>query len=456
MKAVVLEVKEHSSAAMKEDGTVVRINRPCQVGEIIEVPDKVSFLSSRRAAWIMRAAAAAAALFLILGGSYVYQNVLAYSYVTMDVNPSIEYTLNRNECVIETTAINSDAKPVVEKLTKSGVSSRTINEALSSTVDILVDQGYLGKENDYMLVSVASHSDSQAQTIAKSVTDTLGSSGSASLNIDIVTASMDDRTTAKNFGISTGRYALIKEIKTTEEGISDADTGSNSGIAEADIAEYGTKSVEELMKDSGWQPGMTQSPQSSQTGSTAQSGSSRTESNTASKDAQSGGTLPQDGQTGSSTAQPGAGQAADSTANRTDNGQTDSGQTAGENPADNGQTGNGGYQTAGGTASGSNTAGNSTAEPTPGITNVPGGYSSPSDSSTAPAESTANPTDSPEKPSDSSTANPPSGFSTPTDSNTDPPGGFSGPTESIPEPTESVSEPAESTSVQTDSDASAL
>jgi hypothetical protein len=251
MKAIVLEVKGNISAVMKEDGTVVRIPRACEVGETIEVPDKVSVFSAKKVHRIMYMAAAAAVLVLMAGGLYVYQNVLACSYVTMDINPSIEYALNRSERIVSASALNEEAETVVEKLNSSGIRNETISAAVASTMDILSSDGYLGTGDDYMLVSVASPSDRTSESLARTVESAVTEKDST-VKLDVVTATIGDRNAAKGCGISTGRYVLIKEIRAGESSSGNPD---ESASADSDTEGYAGKSVKELMEDSGWQPG---------------------------------------------------------------------------------------------------------------------------------------------------------------------------------------------------------
>lgn len=246
MKALVLEVKGHTAAVLKEDGTVVRIRRVCTVGETIDLPED-ALLRRRGIRRAVYAAAAAAAVLLFAGGFYVYRNVLPYSYVTMDVNPSIEYALNRNASVISVKAVNTDAASVVETLTESGVKNEPLPEAVSETVDVLYKDGYLGKGDDTMLVSVASRSDTQTQTLVKTLTETIGTGKDGKLDLQIVTASIADRKNAGGLGISTGRYALIRKIMEKEDGTDSRSSGA--GVSNADAAAYGSRPVGELVEE---------------------------------------------------------------------------------------------------------------------------------------------------------------------------------------------------------------
>ena len=121
MKAVVLEIRKNEAAVLCKDGQIVKIRRKdLTVGETIEIsaaeicPDKktVVYKQLRKYGTV----AAAAAILLGFGGNHIYNTALACSYVSLDINPSIEYTLNRQDRVLDVTAVNEDAEEIVAQL----------------------------------------------------------------------------------------------------------------------------------------------------------------------------------------------------------------------------------------------------------------------------------------------------------------------------------------------------
>ena len=103
MKGIVLEIRGKTAAVLREDGVIVTTRQKCAVGDTIELKaEKVRFPGNAA-----RNIAAAAAVFVLVGaggGVYTYQNVSACSYVSLDVNPSMEFVLNRRNRVIEAAA----------------------------------------------------------------------------------------------------------------------------------------------------------------------------------------------------------------------------------------------------------------------------------------------------------------------------------------------------------------
>ena len=118
MKGIVLEIRNRTAAVLREDGVIVKTRQKCAVGDTIELSaEKIRFPSVRSVA------AAAAAVIVIGGGSgiYTYENVMACSYVSLDINPSLELVLNRQNRVIKVNACDDEAESVVEAIKEQNI-----------------------------------------------------------------------------------------------------------------------------------------------------------------------------------------------------------------------------------------------------------------------------------------------------------------------------------------------
>lgn len=88
----------------------------------------------------------AAAVLITAGGgtAYAYNNPVAE--VSVDVNPSIVYTVNTFEDVIDAVATDEDGKPVLEIVDWDG---QDVEKVLNNTIKALKKQGYLTKDDWY-------------------------------------------------------------------------------------------------------------------------------------------------------------------------------------------------------------------------------------------------------------------------------------------------------------------
>ena len=252
MKAVVLEVRGKEAVVLTTDGEIIKIRQKnLTTGDTIELSEKQAkgnVISYRE---ILRYGSVAAAVALILGsgGLYSYNNVVACSYVSLDSTPSIEYTLNRKNLVLDVTALNEEATEIVQELKDAGVKKSTLSEAMEMTAGLLEKYGYLDTDaTDYVLINVSSDDEKLRDLLkeeANTVFDNITTDNAENVNVTVTESSVSDRKNAKSLGISSGEYQEIQRIKENET------ADSKPKISADDIDKYGGLGVRELLENSG-------------------------------------------------------------------------------------------------------------------------------------------------------------------------------------------------------------
>jgi hypothetical protein len=227
MKAVVLETRNGEAAVLVNDGTVRIVRGVYNVGEIIDYRLRPRFVQ-----WI----AAAAAMLILAGGStamWIDRNYVTYAEVSLDVNPSIIYSLNKRDRVLSVRAANEDAESIVTALEQEGVRFSPLSDAVEKTMSILDNQGYMDEStDDYVLLNVSADDEDRQTRLSDEVetamTATLEQNHTIEYRID-----HSDRKTAREAdeaGMSAGRYAAWQR----DEGASD-------------VKDYADKPVRELV-----------------------------------------------------------------------------------------------------------------------------------------------------------------------------------------------------------------
>ena len=227
MKAVVLEIKNKYAAVLTKDGRVERIpDRAYTVGQEIELPKKSIIYSGA-----FRTIAAAAALFIVITGLGITgyrRNLKECAYVTVDVNPSLEYAMNAKRKVLRVRALNADAEAIAERLTRDGIRGQELESALQNTKDVLYEDGFLGEEKDNaMLISVVTDDESMRSDL-KAAAESVAAAEDVA--VYVVDASISERKEAQEKGISTGRYEVTKDSPAEAE---KAEKGSVKELVEA-------------------------------------------------------------------------------------------------------------------------------------------------------------------------------------------------------------------------------
>ena len=259
MKAVVLEIKENWAAVRCEDGVVRKIKKgKLSVGDSLDIsPEsrgKILSLGSFR----RYLAGSAAALFLLtagVGGLYSYNTVWACSYVSLDINPSIEYTLNRQNYVIKVKGLNEEGQGIVDELMKTSLHHATLEETLEQTKLILSQKKYLNSDaGEYVLINVSASNDKRMNILQKEALSAFSTEQTqGKLNLVLTGSTLKEHKTASSLGISTGTYQQIQYIKakSQKDGNESSTDAKTFAIQPSDIVKYKNYTVSELLESSG-------------------------------------------------------------------------------------------------------------------------------------------------------------------------------------------------------------
>lgn len=154
MKAIIVEIKGRHAAVLTDDGVVSKIkNRNYCIGQEIVIKNNRNKL-------IRMTAAAAAAIMLFVTPAWAY--LTPYSYVSIDVNPSFEFLINRFDRVLTVRGFNDDGRELSKDINIDGLKNKEVQNAVKSVLNELKNKGYIieGQEGG---VIIATSSKSEAK-----------------------------------------------------------------------------------------------------------------------------------------------------------------------------------------------------------------------------------------------------------------------------------------------------
>ena len=164
-------------------------------------------------------AAACLALVLLGGGGIFYQQAHAVaSVVSLDVNPSIELKVSRNEKVLVCTPLNDDAKAILADMGDGAdLKGAKLDVAVNAIVGSLVRNGYLNSISSAIMISVEDNDTARAEKLQRELTSTVDgvlqtSEAKASVLTQTLTQDAGLAQQARENSISIGKAALVNRV----------------------------------------------------------------------------------------------------------------------------------------------------------------------------------------------------------------------------------------------------
>jgi len=274
MKSVIVDIKDGFAAVLSDDGCIEKIkDNNYSIGQVIYLKERKGMKSKKLAVM-----ASTAAAFLMFCGATVWANVNPYSYVSLDVNPSIEFTLNRFDRVLSVEAVNADGEEILKKVTLDEVKYEKIDEALTMAIDAIYEEGYFtsdieGDVEGGLVIATYGKDEEKSEELAErlgelaegleegdTVADTEENdvndenqekdiveeseeelanqdSDDEGLSVEVVSVGLQRVRDARELGVTPGKLNLVQKLQATMDNPDDFDTEV-----------WLTKSVKEIQK----------------------------------------------------------------------------------------------------------------------------------------------------------------------------------------------------------------
>ncbi len=207
MKAVVLEKRDKKAAVMTKDGRVIRIK---DAGYTVGQEIYIQAAASKRL--IRYIPAAVAAILFLSAGSGMIVYARPYGTVSLDINPSIEYTINRFDRVLAAEGINDDGSAILNELELKSILHKNIEEAMEMTIDQVEADGYLDEDEErYIVVSASTDRDEYTDDIVERLNNVADRhEGVKAIALKV---SDEDVRKAHDQGISAGKLKMVDELE---------------------------------------------------------------------------------------------------------------------------------------------------------------------------------------------------------------------------------------------------
>ncbi|WP_236895159.1 hypothetical protein [Clostridium beijerinckii] len=163
------------------------------------------------------------------GGVYAHAKTTPVAYVSVDINPSIELSVNTFDQVISAEAYNEDGKKVLED---TNLVNSDVDDAVKNIITNAVSDGYI-KEDGTSAVEITTATDKD--NVATKLDESLKQIADKSLEENNIEATVETqnvalarRDEARTLGITPGKLNLIQKLQELDPTISVEDYKSSS------------------------------------------------------------------------------------------------------------------------------------------------------------------------------------------------------------------------------------
>lgn len=213
MKSVVVEIRGKQAAVLSDDGHIAKVkNQNYVIGQVIEMKES----NKKKLHFPSAVAVAAVAVFMFgMVGVSAYGYYTPYSYVSLDVNPSIEYTLNRFDAVIQVTGINDDGEEIVKELNLKTMTNKKVEKVIAKTIQAIKEQGYFnGELEGGIVISTSAKNMNKADSLAEELKQsTEDATSEDSIQVETFSVGYERVQEAHDLGVTPGKLNLVEKLR---------------------------------------------------------------------------------------------------------------------------------------------------------------------------------------------------------------------------------------------------
>lgn len=207
---IILKTDGHKAVVLKSDGSFASVDAKngWRVGQTVPVSNP----ARRRAA---RYLAMAACLVMAVTGVGWKLYAAPVALVSLDMNPSLELSVNRFHRIISATAFNGESSRI---LTEAGVKNEDCREALVNILNAGESDGYLTGEANVVLTVFSRDASTQASLLAQlqGAVDSRVSHCAGQIKTEYHAVDENTVSDAHGHGVTAGKYLYLMKLQSLE------------------------------------------------------------------------------------------------------------------------------------------------------------------------------------------------------------------------------------------------
>lgn len=211
MNGIIAEIHNSYMIVITKKGDFIK----CKKLPDFQIGDEVNIPKTTMAAFYKRLSTVAASLIIFaMLSTGVYAYYTPYSYISMDINPSLELYVNRFDRVIGAHAFNEDAKKLIDAA--KGIKNKDVDKALENILDSAAESGYLKENAENSVMFVVSSNNAKEEAVLADIVSNTSSEMLANISTDyeviLEKAKVEAYKKAKEGNVSPGKVILADKF----------------------------------------------------------------------------------------------------------------------------------------------------------------------------------------------------------------------------------------------------
>jgi hypothetical protein len=173
-------------------------------------------------------ALSAGLIFSLAGGGYAYAKT-PVAYVSMDINPSVELSINAFDKVVSVEAYNDDGKKILEG---TNIVNAKVEDAVKTVITNAISEGYI-KEDGLSAIEITTATDKEKvaaeldESLKEAADETL-SDNNKEAKVETENVALARRDEARKLGMTPGKLNLIQKLQALDPTITVEDYKDSS------------------------------------------------------------------------------------------------------------------------------------------------------------------------------------------------------------------------------------
>lgn len=218
MRGIVVEINQNDAVVLTDAGIFEKIrDKQYEIGQTITIRENRKAVSR----WVAGAAGMVAAAAVCTIGTFAYYTPT--DYVSLDVNPSIEYSVNLFDRILSVNAQNDDGEEILSDL---DLKNKLIEEGVKETLDQLIIDGYLTDAPDSgVVITTSNDKQDEAEQLAaeleQEVVAYLDGRDDVAAEVKAEAVRPERVQEAKELGVTPGKLNLVDRLQESTSGAID-------------------------------------------------------------------------------------------------------------------------------------------------------------------------------------------------------------------------------------------